>query len=70
MAVIAGSVLVVAGAALMMALLHVLRRPMKRRPAVFANETRILICVVAVLGLIMAGLVLFFTGFEAVPGSL
>lgn len=70
MAVVAGSITVVAGAVLMMVLLHVLRRPMKRRWAIFANETRVLICFVVALVIIMAGLVLFFTGFEAVPGSL
>ena len=70
MAVIVGSIMIVAGGALLMALLHALRMPAKRRPAIFSNETRILVCVVAVLGLIMAGLVVFFTGFAAVPGSL
>jgi uncharacterized iron-regulated membrane protein len=70
MAFKAGWILLVVGAGLMMWLLRVLRRPGKRRPAVFKDETRILIVIVAVLGVIMAGLVLIYTGFEAVPGSL
>jgi len=54
--------MLVFGAALLVALMRLMRLPEKKRPALFRREKVVLVMIVIVIAAIMGGLVMIFAG--------